>query len=238
MAIRISGRILVVDDDEDLRDVCVEILCASGYTVETASGGLEALEKISGGDWDLVLSDFNMPDMDGITLYKSSIRESPGMKNRFIFMTGAYESMDNIKSLSMTCIKKPFRVKDLLVHIDMSMAKALEESYGGDCARRRDERFAMESECGVSGEDKSELFAAMVADISRNGMKIRYSGDQLNPDSEGFFVNIRCWNMLRKARVVWSRQENGGHVTGMLFNEPIPAASIISVINQRYSQIQ
>lgn len=232
MAVRISGRILVVDDDEALRDVCVEILSASGYTVETASGGLEALEKISGGDWDLVLTDFDMPDMDGITLFESSIQDRPGMKNRFIFMTGAYESMDNIKSLPMTCIKKPFRVKDFIAQIDMRMAKALEESYGDACARRRDERFSLGSECGVSGENKAELFSAMVEDISRNGMKIRHSGYPLNPDGEGLFVNIKCWNMIRKVRVVWSRQENGGHVTGMFLHEPIPAASIISVIHK------
>ena len=59
MAIR-SKKILIVDDDELIRDCCVEILTNSGYTVETASNGMQAIERLSAETYDLVISDVNM----------------------------------------------------------------------------------------------------------------------------------------------------------------------------------
>ncbi len=59
-------RILLVEDDELLRDIYVTILTDAGYSVESASDGQEGLEKITGSRWDLILLDIFMPRLTGI----------------------------------------------------------------------------------------------------------------------------------------------------------------------------
>ena len=59
-------RLLVVDDEENIRMLFKEELEDEGYQVEAASNGLEALEKLKGSNFDLVVLDIKMPGMDGI----------------------------------------------------------------------------------------------------------------------------------------------------------------------------
>ena len=61
-------KILVVDDEESIRDVLHRILKGEGYDVRTASTGEEALARLAEGPADLVLSDIRMPGMDGMAL--------------------------------------------------------------------------------------------------------------------------------------------------------------------------
>ena len=64
----VKQRILVVDDEENVRITTAAILEQEGYYVETASDGREALDKVGQGKFDLVLTDLRMEDMDGSTL--------------------------------------------------------------------------------------------------------------------------------------------------------------------------
>ncbi|OGK28631.1 hypothetical protein A3D06_02145 [Candidatus Roizmanbacteria bacterium RIFCSPHIGHO2_02_FULL_40_9] len=63
-------RILVVDDDEYIRDLYNEILSDAGYDVEIASDGADALDVLEKKSFDLVLLDIMMPKMDGIEMLK------------------------------------------------------------------------------------------------------------------------------------------------------------------------
>jgi DNA-binding response OmpR family regulator len=63
-------RILVVDDDEDIRLLNVEILTNSGYTVDTAADGAIAWDALQLNDYDLLLTDYNMPKVNGLNLIK------------------------------------------------------------------------------------------------------------------------------------------------------------------------
>jgi EAL domain-containing protein (putative c-di-GMP-specific phosphodiesterase class I) len=65
-----SERVLVVDDDDLLREVLTDILREAGLEVETASTGTEAVAKLDAGGTDVILSDVMMPGMDGIELLK------------------------------------------------------------------------------------------------------------------------------------------------------------------------
>lgn len=70
-----KSRILVVDDSPTIQNLLRMVLRQNGYEVATASDGVEGLKKMEGQDVDLVISDLNMPRMDGITFIKK-IRES------------------------------------------------------------------------------------------------------------------------------------------------------------------
>lgn len=63
-----AGRVLVVDDDPGLRDICTQTLQRADFTVETADGAAAGLEKLTRTSYDLVLLDIYMPDLDGLSL--------------------------------------------------------------------------------------------------------------------------------------------------------------------------
>ncbi len=124
MGERIKGKVLVVDDDKNLRALCSEVLSIAGYKVDTANDGMDGLDMINRNEYDLVLTDINMPRLDGNSLFETACSKYPALKDRFVFMTGDVMSVyrNNNKKLFI----KPFKVKDLLYHVDSLMAKRLE----------------------------------------------------------------------------------------------------------------
>jgi CheY-like chemotaxis protein len=64
-------RILVVDDDPDIRQLAGRILARAGYEVRAAENGLRAMALLDGGGYDAVVTDIVMPDMDGIEFLKA-----------------------------------------------------------------------------------------------------------------------------------------------------------------------
>ena len=66
-----SHSILVVDDTKSMRKMVAAALTEAGYSVEEAGDGAEALEKAKGRVFDLVVTDHNMPRMDGVTLVRA-----------------------------------------------------------------------------------------------------------------------------------------------------------------------
>ena len=65
-------RLLIVDDEAGIRRTLKDLMTMQGYEVEEAENGAEGLEKIKSGQFDLVLSDIQMPKMDGMELLRSS----------------------------------------------------------------------------------------------------------------------------------------------------------------------
>jgi DNA-binding NtrC family response regulator len=72
-------RILVVDDQESMRDMLADLLDMMGHEARTASGGAEALERLRQESVDLVITDLNMPEMDGMELTKRIKSDAPDM---------------------------------------------------------------------------------------------------------------------------------------------------------------
>lgn len=71
-----SKRVLAVDDSKTMRDMVAFTLKREGFDVVEAEDGVHGLEQSQSGDYDLVISDVNMPRMDGITMV-GKLRESP-----------------------------------------------------------------------------------------------------------------------------------------------------------------
>ena len=90
-----TGRILVVDDSEMNRDMLSRRLRRSGYDVQTEEGGKGALERIGEEDFDLVILDVMMPDMDGITVLRS-IRERFTPIQLPVLMATAKDSSEDV----------------------------------------------------------------------------------------------------------------------------------------------
>ncbi|MBI3549466.1 MAG: response regulator [Elusimicrobia bacterium] len=107
--------ILVVDDDESLLEVCEVGLRVAGFTVATAASGEQAVKKVETQDFDLVLSDLQMPGkIDGNALVREVKMKRP--TTEVIIMTGApslKSAVDSLKDGAYDYIVKPFHVDDL-----------------------------------------------------------------------------------------------------------------------------
>ena len=89
MAEKLKHRILVVDDDQSMRECLAELLSSQGYDVSTARDGLEALLQLTNAPPDVLISDLNMPGMSGFELFPVVRRVLP--RTLLIAMSGGYE---------------------------------------------------------------------------------------------------------------------------------------------------
>jgi signal transduction histidine kinase len=112
-----GASVLVVEDEAALGAAVAEALTDAGFVVERASDGLEALDRLNGQAFDLIVCDLKMPRLDGTALYRELERTHPNMVRRILFVTGDVAGTEAERFLEDTgCrwLAKPFRLKDLL----------------------------------------------------------------------------------------------------------------------------
>ncbi len=110
-------RILVIDDEEYLRNLLSRVLCDSGSSVETASSGAEAVKLIEKEKFDAIVTDIKMPGMGGMELYAYIINKHPSIAKRMLFITGDTLSEETQTFLEVTgnkFIAKPFKIDEFL----------------------------------------------------------------------------------------------------------------------------
>jgi DNA-binding NtrC family response regulator len=123
-------RFLLVDDDEVYRSCLSEYLTRGGHAVDEAGNGLEALLLLEHDTPDAIISDVQMPEMDGIELLDATRRRFPGIP--VILMTGnasfdlAYQAL---RRHAYHYLRKPFRLTQLQSCID----RLTEESARHTC---------------------------------------------------------------------------------------------------------
>jgi response regulator RpfG family c-di-GMP phosphodiesterase len=109
-------RVLVVDDEQSIRDMLAELLEMDGYRVATAIDGMHALDVIENGEhFDLVLTDLKMPRMGGISLLDQVGRYSPSTTSVIMTGFGTVETaIDAMKRGAYDYILKPFKIDEVL----------------------------------------------------------------------------------------------------------------------------
>jgi two-component system chemotaxis response regulator CheY len=117
MGFPVASRILTVDDMATMRKIIKSLLNQLGYTnIDEAENGKEALAKLKQNKYDLVLLDWNMPEMDGITLLQE-IRKDTHLKDIPVIMVTAEAKKENvliaIQSGANNYIVKPFTAETL-----------------------------------------------------------------------------------------------------------------------------
>jgi len=104
-------RLLIVDDEESVAETVAEMLALAGYACEIAIGGEAALDRLLTEEFDGVLSDLRMPDLDGPALYFAACERRPGLNGRFGFFTGDSLGSNARRFLadeSVPYVEKPF----------------------------------------------------------------------------------------------------------------------------------
>ncbi len=112
-------KILIVDDEQGILSILQDILTAEGYEVETATDGQEALRKMEVFPAEVVLSDYMMPGMDGIELFKKIKQSYPRVI--LILLTGRGDVKVSFKAINQGAIfrflLKPWNTEELIMTI-------------------------------------------------------------------------------------------------------------------------
>jgi CheY-like chemotaxis protein len=111
-------RVLAIDDEEVMGYVIQRIVRHLGYEVDWVTSCEIALEKIRETRYDVILSDFLMPSMNGQRFYEEIARLQPAMLKRIIFVTGdtiSAPTMKFLKSAEAPFLSKPFKIEELEV---------------------------------------------------------------------------------------------------------------------------
>jgi DNA-binding NtrC family response regulator len=146
-----KGKILVIDDEEDIRESLEALLSLEGYSMDMAPNGGEGLRKLESRDYDLVLLDLMMPDRSGMDVLKEMRerdRETP------VFMITAYGStqvaVDALKSGANDYFQKPWDNEKLLIEVDRIIAKRRLESENTQLKRALKQRYSFPNIVGKS----------------------------------------------------------------------------------------
>ncbi|MCE1188827.1 MAG: response regulator transcription factor [Ignavibacteria bacterium] len=119
------ARVLIVDDEPNMRLGLQDNLDFEGYEVDTAENGREGLEKILKNGYDIILLDVMMPELPGFEVCKKA--RSAGINTPIIFLTAKGEEIDRVLGLELGAddyITKPFSVRELLARIKAILRRA------------------------------------------------------------------------------------------------------------------
>ena len=110
-------RILLVEDDVDVRNLALTILSSAGYAVTSASNPIEVLEGNFNDKYDLILTDIVMPKMSGPEFAEYWLKEYPD--DKFLFMSGyADEETLSFSAPVKNLLHKPFKPVELLKRVE------------------------------------------------------------------------------------------------------------------------
>jgi len=107
--------ILIVEDDSSIADLEKRILEAKGFNVEVVGDGIQGLQKLKKAKYDVIISDFSMPDMGGDRFYQEVQRLDRELAGRIIFVTSSVN--DFILSSGNRFLQKPFSVVKLVEEV-------------------------------------------------------------------------------------------------------------------------
>ncbi len=121
-----ATRILVIEDDENVRLPLVDVLEANGYAVLSANNGREGIRIAREEEPDLIISDIMMPEVDGFGVFDAMQEDPHSAVIPFIFLTAKTDPADIREGLGLGAddyITKPFEVKDLLEAVRVRMER-------------------------------------------------------------------------------------------------------------------
>ncbi len=212
-------KILVVDDEKMIRDLCTHILSAEGYQVTTASNGTAALEELNHSAADLMITDLKMPGIDGLELFERVKAQQQDMVT--IFITGHGTIDTAIESLMRGVdgfILKPFTHEELLGTVNRAINRS----------RLKKENIRLKaliplfeiSKLLVTEIDLTQLFK-----ISTEVLVQEFSADRVSlmllDEASGMLV-IRANHGLSADVALKARRKEGEGVSGLVLKHRKP----------------
>jgi two-component system, cell cycle response regulator CpdR len=123
--VEISAKILLAEDDNDMRRFLVKALEHAGYAVASFDNGLSAYNRLREEPFELLLTDIVMPEMDGIELARRATELDPEIKVMFITGFAAVAlNPDNSAPKDARILSKPFHLRDLVNEVERLLKAA------------------------------------------------------------------------------------------------------------------
>lgn len=117
------AKLLIVDDEEKIREMIGKYATHEGYEVVLASNGIEALKKFKENDFDVVIMDIMMPEMDG---YKTLVKMKEIREVHCIFLTALGQEYDRVYGFDIggeDYVTKPFSLKELMMRVKVILKR-------------------------------------------------------------------------------------------------------------------
>jgi len=153
-----SPRILVVDDQKNMRATTALMLAHQGFQVEEAPSGEQAIAMLGDDTFDLVLTDLKMEPVDGITVLKKALELAPGVQ--VVLMT-AYGTVDSaVEAMQLGAadyVAKPFKQEELLIRLNRALERRRLIREVGVWAGEFRERFGLKNIVGRSTQIRELL---------------------------------------------------------------------------------
>jgi DNA-binding NtrC family response regulator len=170
------GRVLVVDDEADIRESLEYLLTREGYSVDTAPNAAEGLRQAGSGHYDLLLLDLMMPDRSGMDVLRDirqRDRETP------VFVITAYGSVpvavEALKAGANDFFEKPWKNEKLLIEIDRMISKRRLESENIQLRRALKQRYSFPNIVGKG--DRMVRVLDLVAQVASSRSTILITGE-------------------------------------------------------------
>jgi len=111
-------RLLIVDDTSSVTKL-LSIMFKKEFIVETAENGKEGLKKTNNQRFDAIISDINMPIMNGVDFFNEAVKKEPDIRKRFLFFTGGIdlELVDFFDANHMEYLEKPVSINELRLKV-------------------------------------------------------------------------------------------------------------------------
>jgi len=171
-----KGKLLVIDDETDIREGLQTLLELEGYSVDAAQNGTEGLQKLEAHGYDLVLLDLMMPDISGMEVLaevRKKDRETP------IFMITAYGSVEAavhaLKLGANDYFSKPWDNEKLVIEIDRMIARRRLESENTHLKRALKQRYSFPNIIGKS--ERMVRLLDLVAQVATSRSTILITGE-------------------------------------------------------------
>ena len=193
MTTKDAARLLVVDDEPNIRDLLASSLRYTGFEVITAANGSEAINQAESTNPDLIVLDVMLPDVDGFTVTRR-LREN-GFTTPILFLTAKDDMSDKVQGLTVggdDYVTKPFGLEEVVARINAILRRTR----------------------GVSGEDA----VIRVADIAldEDAHEVRRAGQVIDLSPTEFkllrYLMINEGRVVSKAQIldhVWEYDWNG-----------------------------
>ena len=179
-----EARVLVVDDEKQLRNFIRRNLEVRGYHVQTAGNGLEALAKMGPESFDLIILDLMMPHMDGLETARR-VREVSIVP--IIVLTALGEQADKVRAFDIGAddyLTKPFGVEELLARVRAVLRRAAWREPSRD------------------GEQRELRRAGIVVDLDQHQVKVRGQEVELTPTEFELLITL-----MRNPGIVYSHRD-------------------------------
>ena len=152
-----SASILVIEDDSSIQELIVEFLSSQGYNVDFASDGLEGISKFKQGNYDLIILDIMMPDLDGYSVCKM-IRKNSTVP--IIFLSALNEEENQVKGFELECddyITKPFSFNLLIKRVEAVLRRKNKEKFEDEVLKFEGLRLELQTFKSYVEEEEIEL---------------------------------------------------------------------------------